>query len=69
VADLSGYEGSLFDMGETAPILSAINQFQFIIESKFFKDTPVFLFLNKKDLAEENLKRVPLELFFRRSFL
>lgn len=42
----------------------ALELFQDTVNKDIFKDTPVFLFLNKKDLFEEKIKKQGLECCF-----
>lgn len=44
--------------------MEAIHLFTEILNSNWFTDTPIVLFLNKCDLFAEKLKRVPLNVLF-----
>src|SRR5262245_4712334 len=43
----------------------ALRLFSDITNSKWFNDTPVILFLNKKDIFESKIKKVPLNVCFK----
>lgn len=42
----------------------ALNLFQTIVNNPLFQQTPIFLFLNKKDLFEKMIKEVDLKKAF-----
>lgn len=59
-AALSEYDQRLYEDRNTNRMLEALKLFRDITNSRWFSNTPVILFLNKKDLFEEKIKRVPL---------
>jgi len=61
---LSEYDLKLEEDGETNRMLESINLFQQISNSKWFASTSMILFLNKRDLFEEKLKKTPLKKHF-----
>lgn len=64
VAALSGYDEVLYEDPSTNKLLEALNLFEDICESKWFKNTSLILFLNKKDIFKEKIKTVPLNVCF-----
>jgi hypothetical protein len=44
--------------------MEALKLFKDICVSKWFKDTAIILFLNKKDIFEKKIQRVPLTVAF-----
>ena len=42
----------------------SLNLFDEVLKNPLFKDTPIFLFLNKKDLFEEMIPKYPLKRCF-----
>jgi len=64
VAAISEYDQVLFEDDVTNRITEALNLFEETINSRWFVDTAIILFLNKKDLFEEKLKRVALKTYF-----
>ena len=50
VAALIGYDQTLFEDGATNRMVEAMQLFDEIVNSKWFKTIPIILFLNKKDL-------------------
>ena len=61
---LSGYDLVLAEDGEMNRMLESINLFDSICNSKWFVGTSIILFLNKKDLFEEKIKKSPLTICF-----
>jgi len=57
---MSEYDQKLEEDGVTNRMAESLKLFSDIMNSKWFKNTPVILFLNKKDLFEEKIKKVPL---------
>lgn len=45
-------------------MIESLKLFDSICNSKWFMDTSIILFLNKKDLFEEKIKRSPLTICF-----
>eukprot|EP00475_Leptophrys_vorax_P029364 TRINITY_DN4304_c0_g1_i1.p1 TRINITY_DN4304_c0_g1~~TRINITY_DN4304_c0_g1_i1.p1 ORF type:complete len:362 (-),score=102.76 TRINITY_DN4304_c0_g1_i1:115-1200(-) len=64
VASLSEYDQLLFEDVSVGRLTEALNLFEEVLNLKCFKNHPVMLFLNKKDLFEEKIKKIPLENFF-----
>jgi len=64
VAAVSEYDQVLFEDNATNRIVEAINLFDQVVNSKYFGETSIILFLNKKDLFIEKLKTVPLKVAF-----
>jgi GTPase SAR1 family protein len=56
VAALSEYNQNLFEDGATNRMVEALELFEEICNNKFFGDSSMILFLNKKDLFEEKIK-------------
>ncbi len=57
---LSGYNQVLFEDNVTNRMHESINLFAEVIRNPLFAKTPIFLFLNKKDLFEDMIKTYPL---------
>lgn len=64
VAGISAYDQVLYEDENTNRMVEALKLFEEICNSRWFKQTSIILFLNKKDLFEEKLKKVPLETCF-----
>lgn len=64
VAAISEYNQRLFEDEATNRVDEALKLFDEICNSRWFKDTSLLLFLNKRDLFEEKIKRVPLHDYF-----
>jgi len=64
VAALSEYDQKLFEDETMNRMDEALNLFDQIVNSKWFKNTAMILFLNKKDLFEQKLKKKPLTDFY-----
>jgi len=60
VASLSEYDQRLFEDDETNRMTEAINLFDEICNSRWFVNTSMILFLNKKDLFKEKIKQVSI---------
>ncbi|GAM21567.1 hypothetical protein SAMD00019534_047420, partial [Acytostelium subglobosum LB1] len=65
VAAMSDYDQVLREDESINRTHESLALFKEIVNCDYFKDTPVVLFLNKKDLFKEKLKRVPLQSCFR----
>jgi len=61
---LSEYDLKLYEDNETNRMHESLRLFKEICNSKWFVDTSMILFLNKKDLFEEKIARVPLTACF-----
>ena len=64
VAAISEYDQTLFEDESTNRVLEALNLFDEICNSKWFTNTSVILFLNKRDLFMEKIAKVPLTICF-----
>jgi len=64
VAALSEYDQVLFEDETMNRMDEALTLFDQIANSKWFKQTAMILFLNKKDLFEEKLKKKPLKQYY-----
>mmetsp|Transcript_26420 Transcript_26420/g.29428 ORF Transcript_26420/g.29428 Transcript_26420/m.29428 type:complete len:356 (-) Transcript_26420:73-1140(-) len=62
---LSEYDLKLYEDNETNRMHESLRLFKEICNSKWFVDTSMILFLNKKDLFEEKIKHVPLTECFK----
>ncbi|MES1908732.1 MAG: hypothetical protein MHM6MM_001608 [Cercozoa sp. M6MM] len=60
VVNLSGYNKVLFEDQSKNRMQEAMELFDKIANTDVFADTPVFLWLNKKDLFEESLQATPI---------
>lgn len=65
VAALSEYDQVLFEDETMNRMDEAIQLFDQIVNSKWFKQTAMMLFLNKKDLFEMKLAKKPLKKFYK----
>jgi len=63
-AALSEYDQKLYEDETTNRMMEALRLFSDITNSKWFDNTPIILFLNKRDIFEEKIKRVPLSVCF-----
>lgn len=61
---LSGYDLVLAEDEEMNRMIESMKLFDSICNSKWFVDTSIILFLNKKDLFEEKITRSPLSICF-----
>uniref|UniRef100_A0A8C7GUS4 Guanine nucleotide-binding protein G(o) subunit alpha n=1 Tax=Oncorhynchus kisutch TaxID=8019 RepID=A0A8C7GUS4_ONCKI len=61
---LSGYDQVLHEDETTNRMHESLMLFDSICNNKFFIDTSIILFLNKKDLFEEKIKKSPLSICF-----
>jgi len=60
---ISEYDQVLFEDENTNRMDEAVQLFEEICNSKWFKETAMILFLNKRDLFEQKLKKVPLSVW------
>lgn len=60
VAALSEYDQKLFEDASQNRMTEAIDLFGEIINNKFFETASIILFLNKRDLFEDKIKRVKI---------
>jgi len=61
---LSGYDLKLYEDETTNRMHEALKLFKDICNTKWFSTTAVILFLNKKDIFERKIVRVPLTVCF-----
>lgn len=61
---LSGYDLVLAEDEEMNRMIESMKLFDSICNSKWFVETSIILFLNKKDLFEEKIIRSPLTICF-----
>ena len=64
VAALSDYCLNLFEDNETSRLEESLRLFSELSNSKWFLLTEFILFLNKKDIFEEKIQRIPLTVCF-----
>jgi len=64
VAAISEYDQVLYEDENTNRMVEALNLFEEICNSRWFRETSMILFLNKRDLFGEKIKKVPLSNFF-----
>lgn len=57
---LSGYNQVLFEDASMNRMKESLQLFEEIVKNPLFKNTPIFVFLNKKDLFEEMIPKHPL---------
>jgi hypothetical protein len=60
VAALSEYNQKLFEDGTCNRMIEALDLFEEIASSEYFKKSSLLLFLNKKDLFGEKISKVPI---------
>merc|ERR1719273_493098 len=64
VVAISEYDQLCYEDNETNRVLEALDLFEDIANSEWFADIDIILFLNKKDLLSEKIKKVPPQNFF-----
>jgi hypothetical protein len=64
VAAISAYDQVLYEDENTGRMVEALELFEEITNSEWFHKTSMILFLNKKDLFADKIKKVPLKNFF-----
>lgn len=64
VAAISEYDQMCWEDESTNRITEALNLFQEICNSRWFVDTSMILFLNKRDVFREKIKNTPLSVGF-----
>lgn len=64
VVNLAGYNQVLFEDSSMNRMHEAKSLFKATVNNQMFRDTPVFLFLNKKDLFEEMIQETDLNCCF-----
>mmetsp|Transcript_3078 Transcript_3078/g.5232 ORF Transcript_3078/g.5232 Transcript_3078/m.5232 type:complete len:369 (-) Transcript_3078:312-1418(-) len=65
LASLSGYNQVLFEDNSENIMNESIKLFEEVMKNPVFKETPIFVFLNKKDLFGELIKTNPLTKCFK----
>jgi GTPase SAR1 family protein len=58
VAAISEYDQKLYEDGSTNRMVDALELFKDICSNQFFRNAAIILFLNKKDLFENKIKKV-----------
>jgi len=64
VASISDYNQTLYEDEKTNRMMEALSLFEEICNSRWFKNTAMILFLNKRDIFAEKIKQV--EITFRK---
>jgi hypothetical protein len=64
VAAISEYDQVLYEDENTNRMVEALNLFEEICNSRWFRETSMILFLNKRDLFGEKIQKVPLSKYF-----
>lgn len=64
LASLSGYDEILFEDKHSNRMIEAMELFDQIINCGWFVTSSIILFLNKRDLFQEKIKKVPLKICF-----
>jgi len=64
VVDISAYDRTLYEDEKVNRLEEALNLFENICNSRWFRDTSIILFLNKADLFRDKIKSVPLKTTF-----
>ncbi|GCF01029.1 guanine nucleotide-binding protein subunit alpha [Zygosaccharomyces mellis] len=64
VLAMSEYDQMLFEDERVNRMHESIMLFDALLNSKWFRDTPFILFLNKMDIFEEKVKKMPIRKFF-----
>jgi len=62
---LSEYDQKLYEDNTTNRMLESLKLFSDITNSRWFNNSPVILFFNKKDLFEKKITKVPLSVCFK----
>jgi len=63
-AALSGYNQKLYEDDKTNRLHESLDLFKSICSSRWFQNTSIILFLNKRDLFEEKILKHPLSVCF-----
>jgi len=64
VVDIAAYDKVLFEDEKVNRLVEALNLFENICNSRWFRETSIILFLNKSDIFKEKIKEVPLTTLF-----
>ncbi|KFQ44813.1 GNAZ protein, partial [Probosciger aterrimus] len=62
--ELSGYDLKLYEDNQTSRMAESLRLFDSICNNNWFINTSLILFLNKKDLLAEKIRRIPLTVCF-----
>ncbi|XP_036923244.1 guanine nucleotide-binding protein G(z) subunit alpha [Sturnira hondurensis] len=62
--ELSGYDLKLYEDNQTSRMAESLRLFDSICNNNWFVNTSLILFLNKKDLLAEKIRRIPLTVCF-----
>ncbi|PAV80820.1 hypothetical protein WR25_17066 [Diploscapter pachys] len=66
IAAISEYDQTMREVEGKNRMIDTLRLFADIVNSQFFVNSSVILFLNKKDLFEEKIKRIPLTVCFKK---
>jgi len=61
IVNLAGYDQVLFEDNSKNRMVEELELFQKVTHNKIFETTPIFLFLNKKDLFEVMIQKVDMK--------
>lgn len=64
VLAMSEYDQMLFEDERVNRMHESIMLFDTLVNSRWFRDTPFILFLNKMDLFEDKVRRIPIRKYF-----
>jgi len=64
IVNLAGYDQVLFEDNSKNRMVEELELFQKVTHNKIFETTPIFLFLNKKDLFEVMIQKVDMKTRF-----
>ncbi|KAB1255378.1 Guanine nucleotide-binding protein G subunit alpha [Camelus dromedarius] len=62
--ELSGYDLKLYEDNQTSRMAESLRLFDSICNNNWFVSTSLILFLNKKDLLAQKIRRIPLTVCF-----
>jgi len=65
VTSLSEYDQKLFEDEKMNRMEESLNLFEEIINCRYFKNTPIIVFYNKKDLFQKKIQKVDLKVCFK----
>ncbi len=60
VSAISSYNQLLYEDGKTNRLEESLNLFEEVCNYEWFKDSAIILFLNKRDLFQEKIKKFPI---------
>ena len=64
VVNLAGYDQVLFEDNTKNRMREALDLFASVVSNKLFTETPIFLFLNKKDLFDSGVENTSITKVF-----